>query len=147
MGSYIYNIVPVLGMCQPFLGRMLKCKCEDTIMRLKEIRIENGKTQQDIVNYLHCSYNKYASWEQGRTQPSIEDLIILADYFNVTIDYLVGRESEDGLVVPDGQSLSGDEKELLDGFRRLNAAGKGRILGNLEGLLQASALFTDKTAK
>lgn len=116
-------------------------------MRLKEIRIENGKTQQDIVNYLHCSYNKYASWEQGRTQPSIEDLIILADYFNITIDYLVGRESEDGLVVPEGQSLSGDEKELLEGFRRLNAAGKGRIIGNLEGLLQASALFTDKTAK
>ena len=116
-------------------------------MRLKEIRIENGKTQQDIVNYLHCSYNKYASWEQGQTQPSIEDLIILADYFNVTIDYLVGRESEDGLVVPDGQSLSGDEKELLEGFRRLNAAGRGRILGNLDGLLQASALFTDKTAK
>lgn len=111
-------------MCQPFLGRMLKYKREDMIMRLKEIRIENGKTQQDIVNYLHCSYNKYASWEQGRTQPSIEDLIILSDYFNVTIDYLVGRESEDGVVIVSGNELSKDESALIDKLRCLDPLNK-----------------------
>ena len=111
-------------MCQPFLGRMLKYKREDMIMRLNEIRIENGKTQQDIVNYLHCSYNKYASWEQGRTQPSIEDLIILSDYFNVTIDYLVGRESEDGVVIVSGNELSKDESALIDKLRCLDPLNK-----------------------
>lgn len=94
------------------------------IMRLKEIRIENGKTQQDIVNYLHCSYNKYASWEQGRTQPSIEDLIILSDYFNVSIDYLVGREAEDGVVIVSGNELSKDESALIDKLRCLDPLNK-----------------------
>lgn len=114
---------------------------------LKELRKEKNILQKDVAKELNIKNTTYSNWEVGVSEPDIQSLKKLADFFGVSIDYLVGRESEDGLIVSEGQSLSGDEKELLDGFRRLNAAGKGRILGNLEGLLQASALFTDKTAK
>lgn len=114
---------------------------------LKTLRLERNLTQAELGKLINSTQRQISKWELGVIEPGISDLEKLSDFFNVSIDYLVGRESEDGLVVPEGQSLSGDEKELLDGFRRLNAAGKGRILGNLEGLLQASALFTDKTAK
>ncbi len=117
------------------------------MIKIRELRKVAGITQEEAAKHLQISRQVFANYENEINQPSPEMLCKIADYFNVTIDYLVGRESEDGLVVPEGQSLSGDEKELLEGFRRLNAAGKGRILGNLEGLLQASALFTDKTAK
>ena len=117
------------------------------MIKIRELRKVAGITQEEAAKHLQISRQVFANYENEINQPSPEMLCKIADYFNVTIDYLVGRESEDGLVVPEGQSLSGDEKELLEGFRRLNAAVKGRILGNLEGLLQASALFTDKTAK
>lgn len=112
-------------------------------MNLRELRIERNLTQHDMARYLNCSDNKYASWEQGRTQPSIEDLITLADYFQVGIDFLVGHSEADGVVYSaDAPALSSDEQELLDGFRQLNAAGRSRILGNVQGLLMASNLTT-----
>jgi|GEM_PF-2269714 len=111
------------------------------------LRKTAGKTQKEMAEIAGVSPQVYCHYENNRVTPPLDSLKRLADFFDVSIDYIVDRESEDGLIVSEGQSLSGDEKELLNGFRRLNAAGKGRILGNLEGLLQASALFTDKTAK
>lgn len=58
--------------------------------RLKEIRKERGKTQQEIVSILGCSLNKYASWEQGRTEPDIECIKQLCQIFEVSADDLLG---------------------------------------------------------
>jgi len=45
-------------------------------------------TQKDVVSLLKCSNNRYASWEQGRTEPDIESIIALCDIFHVTPDEL-----------------------------------------------------------
>ena len=58
--------------------------------RLKEIRIECGFTQKDIYTRLEVSPNCYASWEQGRTQPDIENIKRLCKIFDVSSDYLLG---------------------------------------------------------
>lgn len=60
---------------------------------LKESRMVKGYKQKDIAKILNCSVNKYASWEQGRTEPSISDIIELAKLYNVTTDYLLGYMS------------------------------------------------------
>lgn len=60
--------------------------------RLKAIRRECGKTQKDVYTLLGISANGYASYEQGRTEPSIETLIKLCQIFEVSADYLLGIE-------------------------------------------------------
>lgn len=59
--------------------------------RIKKIRLENGVSQKVIAAYLDVPVTTYASYEQGKSQPSSERLIKLADYFNVSVDYLLGR--------------------------------------------------------
>ena len=60
--------------------------------RLKEIRKECGKTQKEVYTVLGMSANGYASYEQGRTEPSIETLIKLCKVLDVSADYLLGLE-------------------------------------------------------
>lgn len=58
--------------------------------RLRELRKEKSLTQKDVAKILNKSETGYASWEQGLAEPSINDLIILSRFYNVSIDYLVG---------------------------------------------------------
>ena len=60
--------------------------------RLKELRKEQNLTQKQIAIILKKSETGYASWEQGLSEPSINDLIFLSEFYNVTIDYLVGKD-------------------------------------------------------
>ncbi len=64
--------------------------------RLKELRIENGLLQKDIAQYLNVRNTTISAWETGDNEPDIYTLIKLAKFFKVTIDYLVGYETEDG---------------------------------------------------
>lgn len=60
---------------------------------LKCLRIQSALMQKEIASILNVSVRTFQGWESGRTEPSIEKLIQIADFFNVTIDDLVGRTS------------------------------------------------------
>ena len=61
--------------------------------RLRELRQEKNLTQVQLAEHLKFKhYTVITQWESGRRMPDIENLIILAKFFNVTIDYLVGVE-------------------------------------------------------
>lgn len=62
--------------------------------KLKELRKEKDLTQKEIANKLGVSRVAYTNWENGNREPNIERLVKLADYFDVSIDYLVGRKNE-----------------------------------------------------
>lgn len=62
--------------------------------RLKELRKEKGLTQKEVGEQLGMTQANYQKWESGKSSPSGETLIKLADYFDVSIDYLVGRKNE-----------------------------------------------------
>lgn len=53
-------------------------------------------TQRDVYTKLNISPNGYASYEQGRTEPNIETIKKLCSIFNISSDYLLGLENEDG---------------------------------------------------
>ncbi len=61
---------------------------------LREVRHESGMTQKDVYTVLQVSPNCYASWEQGRTQPDIENIKKLCAIFEVSADYLLGIEDK-----------------------------------------------------
>lgn len=64
------------------------------MIKLSELRNEKGLTQREIAKIFNVSQGTYNNWENGKTQPSIEQLVAIADFFGVSIDYLVGRERE-----------------------------------------------------
>lgn len=59
--------------------------------RLKYLRKDNNITQKTISNYLEIHINSYQKYEQGTREPNFDTLLKIANYFNVSIDYLFGR--------------------------------------------------------
>lgn len=59
--------------------------------QLKKIRAEMGFTQKQVADGIGIAEQAYQRYEYGRTVPSALVLIALADYFDVSLDYLVGR--------------------------------------------------------
>lgn len=59
-------------------------------VRLKELRKEKGFSQLEIAKMLSMSKMAVSHWEKGNSEPSIEQLKVLAQLFDVSIDYLVG---------------------------------------------------------
>ena len=60
-------------------------------MRLKELRAEKGATQKEVADVIFCSPLVYSRYERGERELDIDTLCKLADYFNVTVDYIVCR--------------------------------------------------------
>lgn len=60
--------------------------------RLKKLRKNKGLKQQELAEILGIKRNTYSDWENGKTEPSFENLIKLADLLEVSLDWLFGRE-------------------------------------------------------
>ena len=60
--------------------------------RIKRLRKNKGLKQQELAEILGIKRNTYSDWENGKTEPSFENLIKLADLLEVSIDWLFGRE-------------------------------------------------------
>ncbi len=60
-------------------------------MRLKDLREDNELTQNKLAEYLHVKQNTYSQYENGQRQVPLDILCKLADFYDVTLDYLVGR--------------------------------------------------------
>ena len=60
-------------------------------MRLKELRKEKKQTQEEIAQVLNVQKQTYQNYELGKRSADIDTLKNLADYYNVSLDYLVGR--------------------------------------------------------
>ena len=88
-------------------------------MNLKEIRQKRGFSQKEVANYLCCSSVVYSRYEKGSRQPSIEVILKMAEFFGVTVDFLLGRQ------IADGTSLSSYELDLVNAAR--NADERARM--------------------
>lgn len=64
------------------------------VNRLKDLRKKLGRTQSEVAQHVGISQNSYSYWENGKVKIDNESLKKLADYFNVSIDYLLGREDK-----------------------------------------------------
>lgn len=62
--------------------------------RLRQLREERGVSQAVVSKELGVSRYTVYSYEKGKTDPTLDSLVILADYFDVTLDYLLGRSDE-----------------------------------------------------
>ena len=60
-------------------------------VRLREVRKSKGKKLQETADCVGIKLRSYQAYEQGTNEPNIEKLILLADFFDVSLDYLMGR--------------------------------------------------------
>lgn len=64
--------------------------------RIAELICESGKMQKDICAELGIPKQKLTRWKTGYNEPSLDELIMISEYFNTTSDYLIGLEDETG---------------------------------------------------
>ena len=63
--------------------------------RLRGLREDHDKTQQQIADILGTSQTMYARYERGANELPLRHLLVLADYYGVSVDYLLGRSDEE----------------------------------------------------
>lgn len=62
--------------------------------RLRDLREDHDKTQQEIAEVLGTSQTMYARYERGANELPLRHLLKLAEYYGVSADYLLGRSNE-----------------------------------------------------
>ena len=62
--------------------------------RLRDLREDHDKTQQQIADILGTSQTMYARYERGANELPLRHLLTLADYYGVSVDYLLGRSDD-----------------------------------------------------
>lgn len=73
--------------------------------RIKGLRSEAGLSQSQLCKELNLKQTRLSSYETGQNMPSVEILESLADYFGVTVDYLLGRSPEPHGIIIEGGDL------------------------------------------
>lgn len=61
--------------------------------RIREIREDRSLTQQKVADLLHIGQRTYADYESGKTRIPVDSLLILAKYYNVSMDYITGASN------------------------------------------------------
>lgn len=97
-------------------------------LRLKELRLQKGMTQRELAEALHFSRSAYSLYETGKHELDYENLSVVADYFGVNMDYILGRTEIDAPI----PSFSREEIELIEKYRRLDVRGRATVRGLTE---------------
>ena len=99
------------------------------IERLKKLRKEGKLTQKDIATFLNISQPAYQQFESGKKKMNLETMEKLADYFNVSTDYLLGKtdfpeldlevdidKAIDNSVAYDGTPITDNDRMIIKDF-------------------------------
>lgn len=103
-------------------------------MRLKELRLKELKTQKQLAEELGITQFNYCNYETGKTEPNIDLLRKLADYYNVSLDYLCDRQfnSKIGYIPEDRVDLIKIIANLPDkDFAQIGLYVKGYVDGKI----------------
>ncbi len=102
------------------------------MIRLFELRSEKNLSQRELARIMNVSQGTYNNWENANTQPSIEQLITLANFFEVSVDYLIGRTDDAGTVIQN--SAQKTQQEVLRLFNSTDRDTQTAILAILKNL-------------
>lgn len=93
--------------------------------KLKELRTQQKKTQKQVAEYLNITREAYTQYETGARKPDYETIQKLADFFNVSLDVLHGREIKPD--VPEKREIKLSEKEMKDIKRKAESIKAGMM--------------------
>lgn len=86
--------------------------------RLKELRLSKKLKQIDVARYLGITSQAYGNYENNNRQPDPDTLNKLADFFEVSLDYLLGRDETPTLTIP--KTLTDTQIAFAEGLKDLD---------------------------
>ena len=99
----------------------------------KDLRIKNNVNVKELANLLNISVQAYYKYENGMSEPSINSLILLANFYNISLDYLLGRQYNNPVgYIPD------DDKDLIKDILLLDDNQKTNVKGYVKGLMSGN---------
>ena len=116
---------------------------------LKELRKSRNLTQFQLSQILKIGQATIAGYENGSREPHINSLIAYANFFECSVDYLLGREDDFGNVVVQTEKpapLPQDEQELLNIYQALSPAHRAQILEYARYFAEKSGAATRRKA-
>lgn len=102
---------------------------------LKQLRKSKGFSMQEFCKIADINFSTYQNYESGKRIPTADILIKLADFYGVTTDYLLGRETgepEPTELVASRFNMSALEKEILDNYLALPEDMRGDLMEFLQ---------------
>lgn len=81
---------------------------------LRKLRKQKNLNQAGLAEIVGMSQATIAAWEKGTRKPDVETISYLADFFGVSVDYLMGRDEPAATTSPESQMLWQQEKALLE---------------------------------
>lgn len=106
--------------------------------RILSLRKSKGLNQQQLADAIGVTKSTISRIESSTRAASIEVLYALSDYFNVSLDYLVGRSDDNNIIQGSTDLLSKDEELILKNFRLLDDLSKGKLIERSRMLLEES---------
>lgn len=108
------------------------------MFRIKELREAKGLNMKETAGLLNMPYTTYVNYEKELREPTSEVLIQLADFYDTTVDFIVGRSSSatvpSGLhlpATPSSLALNIEETTLIRKYRCLDDRGRAAVLNVL----------------
>lgn len=101
-------------------------------MRLKELRKERKYKQTDLAEVLSCSQGVYSRYESGEREPPFDIMKKLADFYGVTIDYLMGGAATTESTTPQPTPPPAQEKAPADDPLTEQIMAKARLMNEEE---------------
>ncbi len=100
--------------------------------RIRDLREDRDLTQDALCKELNMHKTTYTNYEQGKHSVPLDFAVILADYYNVSVDYIAGRTDCTRSVAC--SKLTPDEEMIIKMFLRLSERNKGRVEQFMEQL-------------
>ncbi len=101
--------------------------------KIRELREDNDKTQKEVAEYLGTAYQYYAVYEKGASEISFERAIMLAKYYNVSLDYIAGLTNKKHSY--DVPNLSKEQRELIRMLDDLSPKSRKKFTALLKQLI------------
>ena len=104
--------------------------------RIKELRKSKLLTQGDFAKQLNLSQGMVSGWETGRYEIASSHLEILAKFFGVSTDYILGIESPTPAPLPKGSSYTSQDEELIRKFNMLDERDQEDVMDAIDRKLE-----------
>ncbi len=109
--------------------------------RLKNLRMDRKLTQAHMADLLGISRQGYAKYENNTSQPDFDTLVKLADYFDVTTDYLLGKSNDPRLTADQEKEAFEEFYEIKELLAPLSEEDKRKVLQRLVDFTKGAVGF------
>ena len=101
--------------------------------RIKELRKAKNMKQVELANAISVSQAALSGYETGKYEPDFDTLQRIAEFFHVSIDYILGRDEKK----PVAETDNGREREFVQLFEKLTPEQQDMVLAQLKGVVES----------